>query len=93
MLLAKKWNFPAQLAEAVGYHHTPLEAPNHQQLACIVNLSNLLMARLGIGFQKNQSLVLESQPAAQHLRLTGSTIAAVESAVKESMEATAALRN
>ena len=92
MLLAKKWNFPAQLAEAVGYHHTPLEAPNHKQLACIVNLANLVMARLGIGFQKNQGLVFENQPAAQHLRITGSTMAAVEGAVKESMEATAGLR-
>lgn len=93
MLLAKKWNFPPQLAEAVGYHHNPLEAPNHKQLACIVNLANLFMVHLGIGFQKNQSLVLENEPSAQELHLADPAIGAVESAVKEAIEATSALRS
>jgi putative nucleotidyltransferase with HDIG domain len=93
MLLAKKWNFPPQLCEAVGHHHTPLEAPNYKPLACIVNLANLLMTRLGVGFQKDPSLVLEDQPAAQQLHIAGSAIAAVEITVKQSIEATSTLRN
>jgi putative nucleotidyltransferase with HDIG domain len=93
MLLAKKWNFPPQLAEAVGYHHDPLEAPNHKQLACIVNMGNLFMIYLGIGFEKNQNLVLEDQPAAQNLKLGSSAVTALASTLKETIEATSALRN
>jgi putative nucleotidyltransferase with HDIG domain len=93
MLLAKKWNFPPQLAEAVGYHHTPLEAPNYQQLACIVSLANLFMIRLGIGFEKKQNLVLEDQPTAQNLRLGASAVEALTATLKEAIEATSALRN
>jgi putative nucleotidyltransferase with HDIG domain len=93
MLLARKWNFPPQLAEAVGYHHDPLEAPNHKQLACIVNMGNLFMIRLGIGFEKNANLVLEDQPAAKDLRLGSAAVAAVASTLTEAIEATSALRN
>jgi len=93
MLLARKWNFPPQLAEAVGFHHAPLDAPNHQKLACVVNLANLLMIRLGIGFEKNPTLILEQQPAAQNLGLGSSTIEAITSKLKEEIEATSTLRN
>ena len=93
MLLAKRWNFPPQLAEAVGYHHTPLEAPNHQRLACIVSLANLFMIHLGIGFEKNQTLVLEDQPAAQNLRFGTLAVEAVTAKLKEAIEATSVLRN
>ena len=87
-LLARKWNFPPQLAEAVGYHHNPLSAPTHRQLACIVNLANLFMVSLGIGFEKDNDLVLEKQPAAEHLQLTGPAIAALVEETLSGIKAT-----
>lgn len=36
--LANLWNLPDELAEAIQYHHTPIEAPNHQILAAVVCL-------------------------------------------------------
>ncbi len=91
-LLAQKWNFPPQLVEAVGYHHNPLSAPSHRQLACIANLANLLMISLGIGFEKNETLDLEKQPSAEHLHLNAATLESLVSDIRVAIEATAAMR-
>ena len=40
-LMAEKWNLPASLAEAIRYHHYPVEATN-PILPAIVNLANAL---------------------------------------------------
>jgi len=73
-LLAEKWRFPPQLSEAIGYHHDPLSAPNWPKLACIVNLANLFMVFLEIGFEKNKTLALDKQPSAEYLKLDSSVI-------------------
>ena len=92
-LLARKWNFPPQLAEAVGYHHDPLSAPSYQKLACIINLANLFMISMGIGFVKDKSLVLEKQPAAEHLKLSGSALSVLAADIEASIKTTASIRN
>jgi putative nucleotidyltransferase with HDIG domain len=89
-LLARKWNFPPQLAEAVGYHHNPISAPSYRQLACVVNLANLFMIYLEIGFEKDKALDLEKQPATEHLKLNGPAIAAL---VEETMAGIKATSN
>ena len=91
-LLARKWNFPPQLAEAVGYHHNPLSAPSFKQLACIVNLANLLMISMGIGFEKDKSLDLEKQPSAEFLRLDNNALSSLVGELHVAIQATAALR-
>jgi putative nucleotidyltransferase with HDIG domain len=92
-LLARKWNFPPQLAEAVGYHHNPISAPAHKQLSCIINLGNLIMVSQGIGFEKDKNMVLEKQPSAEFLKLNGQALAAISSEVEATMQATAAIRS
>ena len=92
-LLARKWNFPPQLAEAVGYHHNPLSAPSYQRLACIINLANLLMVSMGIGIEKDKTLAVEKQPSAENLKLDASTLAALTSELQVAIQATAALRS
>jgi putative nucleotidyltransferase with HDIG domain len=91
-LLARKWNFPPQLAEAVGYHHTPLSAPSYKQLACIVNLANLIMISLGIGFEKNKELDLVKQPSAEALKLNEPALTALTAEIKSLLQATSSIR-
>ena len=91
-LLARKWNFPAQLAEAVGYHHSPLSAPTYKQLACIINLANLFMISMGIGFEKNKELNLEKQASAEFLKLNEPALTALATEVKSMLQATSNMR-
>jgi putative nucleotidyltransferase with HDIG domain len=91
-LLARKWNFPPSLVEVVGYHHDPLSAPNFKQLACIVNLANLFMVSMEIGFEKDKSLDLAKQPSAEQLKLDSSAVDAIVSDLITAIQATAVLR-
>ncbi len=76
-ILAEKWNFPPQLAEAIGFHHDPGSAQRHAQLASIISLANKIMICLGIGFEKNDDLVLHEQPGAVLLKLDAPTVQAI----------------
>jgi putative nucleotidyltransferase with HDIG domain len=39
-LIARRWNFPVSLVDAIQYHHSPSFALKNQQLPAIVNLAN-----------------------------------------------------
>jgi putative nucleotidyltransferase with HDIG domain len=92
-LLARKWNFPPQLAEAVGYHHNPESAPSFRPLACIVNLANHFMIAMGIGFEKNKEVTLEKLPSAHFLRLDGAALNAIGSELQVAIQATTNMRS
>ncbi len=40
--LANKWLLPAQLVAAIGYHHSPQEAPSHKDYPLIVQVADIL---------------------------------------------------
>jgi putative nucleotidyltransferase with HDIG domain len=85
-LLARKWNFPPQLAEAVGYHHNPMSAPSYRQLACIVNLANLFMISMGIGFEKKKDIDLEKQPSTEFLKINNAALVALVSELQAAIQ-------
>ncbi len=47
--LIDRWNFPAELVQAVRYHHTPEDAPSESMLTSIVHLADTIVLRKGIG--------------------------------------------
>jgi len=46
---AGRWNFPAELAAAVRWHHEPGGAQEHERFAAAVHLADLLAHRAGAG--------------------------------------------
>jgi putative nucleotidyltransferase with HDIG domain len=40
--LAEKWNLPEMIAESIGYHHKPWEAPHYPVMVAIVAIANYL---------------------------------------------------
>jgi putative nucleotidyltransferase with HDIG domain len=48
--LARKWNFPRQLVEAVAYHHKPRLAKEAKKLAATVHLADAFIKMTGFGF-------------------------------------------
>ena len=92
-LLARKWNFPPQLSEAVGYHHNPINAPNFRKLACIVSLANSLMISMEIGFQKDKTLKVEELPAAEELELNKPALDTLTTEIQSGIKATSGMGN
>lgn len=60
--LARKWDLPLCLVEAIAYHHTPEQAQKSIKLAAIVNLANHICQQLGIGWR--DPAVADSWPEA-----------------------------
>jgi HD-like signal output (HDOD) protein len=81
-LLAAKWNFPLQLAESIGYHHSPLSAPAFAKLACVTSLSNRMMIMLEVGFERNRALKLGTLPEVDFLKLNQSALDAIVNEVQ-----------
>ncbi len=47
--VARKWNFPDQIADAIAYHHEPLlYKGEHKDLVHIVTVANFLCSRAGV---------------------------------------------
>ena len=47
--LARKWELPLRLVEAIAYHHTPTSANTAPRLAAIVQVADNICLRLNIG--------------------------------------------
>ena len=47
--IAKKWNLPEDLVEAIAYHHSPEKAVINPKLTAIVHIADAVVMMLGIG--------------------------------------------
>lgn len=47
--IAKKWNLPEDLAEAIAYHHSPEKAVINPKLTSIVHIADAIVMMMGIG--------------------------------------------
>jgi len=47
--VAKKWNLPEELIEAIEYHHTPEKATKNKKLTAIVHVADAIVMAMGIG--------------------------------------------
>ncbi len=47
--VAEKWNFPKDLVEAIGLHHTPEKAKENIYLVSIVHVADAITMMMGIG--------------------------------------------
>lgn len=64
---AERWNFPAQLVDAIANHHTPQEARRDPCLAAIVHFADYLTRKFGIGFAPEQHMPDLHLEALDHL--------------------------
>jgi putative nucleotidyltransferase with HDIG domain len=61
--LARKWNLPTQLLDAIAHHHNPSEAKEGRGLAFAVHLADYTVMMMGIGIGKD-GLQYALEPAA-----------------------------
>lgn len=47
--VAKKWNLPEILVDAIGYHHTPELSESNIQLVSIVHIADAITMMMGVG--------------------------------------------
>jgi putative nucleotidyltransferase with HDIG domain len=64
----ERWKFPKLLSVAVGFHHDPAKAPDHQRLAASISAGNSIAYLLGHSYGHRPSLAKCSEDA---LRILG----------------------
>jgi putative nucleotidyltransferase with HDIG domain len=53
--LVEKWNLPTPIVMAINYHHNPIEAGEHQEIAWIINFGDYLTKKMGVGYSGDMS--------------------------------------
>lgn len=69
-LLAKKWNFPEGISEAIQFHHTPEKTTKHKDLVYIVYLADLLMEKFGTGLDLEKMQTESFEKVLDHFKFT-----------------------
>ncbi len=46
--LARLWNLPPKLVEAIRYHHVPSQSKNYQDISSVIHFSDILVSGLGV---------------------------------------------
>lgn len=49
ILIAQRWRLPREVVTAIGYHHSPLEAPDNREVVALVYVANRMVSAMGIG--------------------------------------------
>lgn len=72
--VARKWNLPPNLVEAIGYHHTPDLATLNPILVSIVHIADAITMIMGVGLGLDGLQYVISETALKALGLTESDI-------------------
>ncbi len=68
--IAEKWNLPAELVEAIAFHHDPVQATINPKLTAIVHIADVICLYMGIGMGVDGLMYPVSRDAMDLLGLT-----------------------
>lgn len=60
-MMAKRWNFPSRLIDAIQYHHAPSLAMENEKLAAITNVANSFVTRQETGMADPYGAVIHPE--------------------------------
>lgn len=81
--IARKWSFPANLVEAIEYHHSPEAAMIDHELVSIVHIADALAMMLGIGLGIDGMQYMLSDFALESINLSKNDIEHIVSEVTD----------
>lgn len=89
MELAIRWNLPAEIVKAIGYHHSPLRAPEeYAKATMIIFVSDYICKTIGIGFRDSTASKEELYlKCLEHLDLVPENIEIIADEVMEDLKA------
>ncbi|SMC16665.1 HDIG domain-containing protein [Desulfacinum hydrothermale DSM 13146] len=85
-IVAYRWNFPSEVQTGIRYHHNPLQAKRHKDMAAIVYVANRLVNSICIGASAGDFLYPDSDEVIQTLGITPAMLDSYLVKVIEAME-------
>ena len=90
--LCRVWKFPVCFANVTGHHHNPSEVPDESRtLASLVHVSDVLSARLQLGYSRTVETTELEPSILDQLKLTKTAIEQIESELPQATEEAADL--
>jgi len=86
--LAQKWRFPANLVEAIGFHHQPQSARQAPLETAIVHVSDILVRAKGVGFAGDLFVPAVHPATWEMLQLSEEDVNAILTQIEESASMT-----
>lgn len=72
--IAEKWNLPAELVEAIAYHHNPEKAQVNKSITAMVHVADAICMAMGIGIGVDGMLYPFSEQALEQVGLKADDI-------------------
>lgn len=92
--LAQKWNFPAKFVNAIGFHHSPDDAPDFSALLAAIHIADITCHGLNLGRSGNQFVSSFSPASWEKLGLNEDKFEnAVRKALREIEETESVIRS
>lgn len=73
-VIARRWNFPATLADTIAHHHEPLHEAENCNAQFAVHIGNAVAKIIGVGMGSEEMNMLADSTAARALGLTPTTL-------------------
>lgn len=89
--LCESWQLPAELIDAVAYHHMPSSAQKDSQIAALVNLGDYVARKLKVGSGGDEKIPEPHPAALKKLEITTEQIAEWEPEIQEAIDKDKAL--
>lgn len=83
--VARKWRLPADIVEAIAFHHNPVLAEKNPHLTALVHVSDALCSSLGLGVGADGMLYPVSKNAMELLHLGGNDIEVIAEELSDIM--------
>jgi len=84
--LAESWNLPPELLEAVACHHQPGSASQDKEIATLIQISDAICRKLGVGSGGDPVVPEIPMPALDHLNLTSDQLDEWEEEIQETVD-------
>jgi HD-like signal output (HDOD) protein len=84
--LAKRWNLPTTLQNAVRYHHQPMPTHEHYMVSVIVHTADIFIRALDYGNGGDNKIPIISENAWKSLDLENASLTALFDGIKEEID-------
>ena len=85
--LLNHWKYPANLVQAVAYHHQPMAASTAREEAAVVHLSDHLVNAMQIGSSGERHVPPLNMKAWETLRIQASVLSSIVAGIDDQLEA------
>jgi putative nucleotidyltransferase with HDIG domain len=85
-LIARRWQFPKEVVEAIGHHHNPQDVKHDADLAMVAYISDRIVNDMDKEYAETNPLEPEQDPIFTHWKLDSTDVETLQNKIVDAME-------